>query len=92
MKPLGEACATQSILQCFKMDPKNFDDFGGVDHAEYCFQLAVKGNEIRGKNTDEEGSLATVRLDLKKALLGVVGYGNTILFWLYHFKYALIFK
>ncbi|KAJ0913522.1 putative Sterol-sensing domain, protein patched/dispatched [Helianthus annuus] len=38
MKPLGEACATQSILQYFKMDPKNFDDFGGVDHAEYCFQ------------------------------------------------------
>lgn len=38
MKPLGEACATQSILQYFKMDPKNYDDFGGVDHAEYCFQ------------------------------------------------------
>ncbi|KAI3517965.1 hypothetical protein L1887_06233 [Cichorium endivia] len=38
MKPLGEACATQSILQYFKMDPKNFDDYGGVEHAEYCFQ------------------------------------------------------
>ncbi|XP_076922652.1 uncharacterized protein LOC143584500 isoform X2 [Bidens hawaiensis] len=38
MKPLGEACATQSILQYFKMDPKNLEDFGGVDHAEYCFQ------------------------------------------------------
>ncbi|KAD5960225.1 hypothetical protein E3N88_11697 [Mikania micrantha] len=22
----------------FKMDPKNYEDFGGVDHAEYCFQ------------------------------------------------------
>ncbi|MFS8006288.1 putative Sterol-sensing domain, protein patched/dispatched [Helianthus anomalus] len=38
MKPLGDACATQSILQYFKMDPKNFEGFGGVDHAEYCFQ------------------------------------------------------
>nr|XP_043632783.1 NPC intracellular cholesterol transporter 1-like [Erigeron canadensis] len=38
MKPLGGACATQSILQYFKMDPKNYDNFGGVDHAEYCFQ------------------------------------------------------
>ncbi|XP_024990952.1 NPC intracellular cholesterol transporter 1-related protein 1-like isoform X4 [Cynara cardunculus var. scolymus] len=38
MKPLGEACATQSILQYFKMDPKNYDDYGGVEHAEYCFQ------------------------------------------------------
>lgn len=38
MKPLGEACATQSILQYYKMDPKNFEDYGGVEHAEYCFQ------------------------------------------------------
>ncbi|KAI3797062.1 hypothetical protein L1987_39752 [Smallanthus sonchifolius] len=38
MKPLGEACATQSILQYYKMDPKTLEGFGGVDHAEYCFQ------------------------------------------------------
>ncbi|KAK6939083.1 Protein patched/dispatched [Dillenia turbinata] len=38
MKPLGQDCATQSVLQYFKMDPKNYDDYGGVDHAEYCFQ------------------------------------------------------
>ncbi|CAM8915891.1 unnamed protein product [Rhodiola kirilowii] len=38
MKPLGKDCATQSVLQYFKMDPKNFDDDTGVDHAEYCFQ------------------------------------------------------
>ncbi|PWA80102.1 patched family protein [Artemisia annua] len=38
MKPLGEACATQSILQYYKMDPKNYDGYGGIDHAEYCFQ------------------------------------------------------
>ncbi|XP_023634609.1 Niemann-Pick C1 protein isoform X2 [Capsella rubella] len=38
LKPLGEDCATQSILQYFKMDPGNFDDYGGVEHAEYCFQ------------------------------------------------------
>ncbi|XP_031382221.1 NPC intracellular cholesterol transporter 1 [Punica granatum] len=38
LKPLGEDCATQSILQYFKMDPENFETYGGVTHAEYCFQ------------------------------------------------------
>ncbi|CAN8276827.1 unnamed protein product [Cochlearia groenlandica] len=38
MKPLGEDCATQSILQYFKMDSGTFDEYGGVEHAEYCFQ------------------------------------------------------
>ncbi|XP_059647380.1 uncharacterized protein LOC132293774 isoform X2 [Cornus florida] len=38
LKPLGQDCATQSILQYFKMDPENFDNYGGVEHAEYCFQ------------------------------------------------------
>ncbi|XP_031405004.1 NPC intracellular cholesterol transporter 1 isoform X2 [Punica granatum] len=38
MKPLGQDCATQSVLQYFKMDPKNYDNYGGVDHVSYCFQ------------------------------------------------------
>ncbi|KAK7283457.1 hypothetical protein RIF29_12985 [Crotalaria pallida] len=38
LKPLDKDCATQSVLQYFKMDPKNFDDYGGVDHLNYCFQ------------------------------------------------------
>ncbi|XP_019056675.1 PREDICTED: Niemann-Pick C1 protein-like [Tarenaya hassleriana] len=38
MKPLGEDCATQSILQYFKMKPENYDEFGGVDHVKYCFE------------------------------------------------------
>ncbi|CAH8284969.1 unnamed protein product [Eruca vesicaria subsp. sativa] len=38
MKPLGEDCATQSLLQYFKMKPKNYDEFGGVDHVKYCFE------------------------------------------------------
>lgn len=38
VKPLGQECGTQSILQYFKMDPDNFYDLGGVQHAEYCFQ------------------------------------------------------
>ncbi|XP_010539022.1 PREDICTED: Niemann-Pick C1 protein-like isoform X2 [Tarenaya hassleriana] len=38
MKPLGQDCATQSILQYFKMKPENYDDFGGVDHVNYCFE------------------------------------------------------
>lgn len=37
MKPLGEDCATQSVLQYFKMDPENYYGYGGVQHAEYCF-------------------------------------------------------
>ncbi|XP_022638201.1 Niemann-Pick C1 protein-like [Vigna radiata var. radiata] len=38
MKPLDKDCATQSVLQYFKMDPKNFDDYGGVEHLIYCFE------------------------------------------------------
>lgn len=38
LKPVGEDCATQTILQYFKMDLDNFDIYGGVQHAEYCFQ------------------------------------------------------
>lgn len=38
MKPLGQDCATQSVLQYFKMDPENYDNYGGVQHVEYCFQ------------------------------------------------------
>ncbi|XP_038715394.1 NPC intracellular cholesterol transporter 1 isoform X3 [Tripterygium wilfordii] len=38
MKPLGQDCATQSVLQYFKMDPQNYDDNGGIDHVKYCFE------------------------------------------------------
>ncbi|XP_071923445.1 uncharacterized protein [Coffea arabica] len=38
MKPLGQDCATQSVLQYFKMKPENYDNFGGIGHVEYCFQ------------------------------------------------------
>ncbi|KAL2499279.1 Patched family protein [Abeliophyllum distichum] len=38
MKPLGKDCATQSVLQYFKMDPAKYDGFGGLEHVEYCFQ------------------------------------------------------
>ncbi|KAF7141231.1 hypothetical protein RHSIM_Rhsim06G0006500 [Rhododendron simsii] len=38
MKPLGQDCATQSVLQYFKMDPNNYDAYGGVEHVDYCFQ------------------------------------------------------
>ncbi|XP_027903346.1 NPC intracellular cholesterol transporter 1 isoform X1 [Vigna unguiculata] len=38
MKPLDKDCATQSVLQYFKMDPKNLDNYGGVDHLNYCFE------------------------------------------------------
>ncbi|KAJ4829723.1 hypothetical protein Tsubulata_020732 [Turnera subulata] len=37
LKPLGQDCATQSVLQYFKMDPENYYGYGGVQHAEYCF-------------------------------------------------------
>ncbi|KAK4751490.1 hypothetical protein SAY87_004972 [Trapa incisa] len=38
MKPLGQDCATQTVLQYFQMDPVNYDNYGGVDHVKYCFQ------------------------------------------------------
>ncbi|KAH7523402.1 hypothetical protein FEM48_Zijuj06G0007300 [Ziziphus jujuba var. spinosa] len=38
MKPLDQDCATQSVLQYFKMDPDNYDDYGGVEHLNYCFE------------------------------------------------------
>ncbi|XP_019417010.1 PREDICTED: Niemann-Pick C1 protein-like isoform X1 [Lupinus angustifolius] len=38
MKPMDKDCATQSVLQYFKMEPKNLDDYGGVDHLGYCFE------------------------------------------------------
>ncbi|KAH7664268.1 Protein patched/dispatched protein [Dioscorea alata] len=43
LKPLGEDCATQSVLQYFKMDPQNYDAYGGVQHAEYCFEHYSSG-------------------------------------------------
>lgn len=38
MKPLDQNCATQSVLQYFKMDPGNFEKYGGVEHLYYCFE------------------------------------------------------
>ncbi|XP_034681127.1 NPC intracellular cholesterol transporter 1 [Vitis riparia] len=38
LKPMGQDCATQSVLQYFKMDPENYYGYGGVQHVEYCFQ------------------------------------------------------
>ncbi|XP_047328776.1 NPC intracellular cholesterol transporter 1-like [Impatiens glandulifera] len=38
LKPLGQDCATQSVLQYFKMEPSNYDKFGGLEHVQYCFQ------------------------------------------------------
>lgn len=37
LKPLGDDCATQSVLQYFKMDLENYNNYGGVEHAVYCF-------------------------------------------------------
>lgn len=28
-----------SSFQYYKMDQENYDDYGQVDHAEYCFQV-----------------------------------------------------
>ncbi|KAF3446900.1 hypothetical protein FNV43_RR12080 [Rhamnella rubrinervis] len=38
MKPLDQDCATQSVLQYFKMDPDNYENYGGVEHIKYCFE------------------------------------------------------
>jgi hypothetical protein len=41
LKPLGTPCATQSVLQYFKMDPDLFDEYEGATHAEFCFEVGV---------------------------------------------------
>ncbi|KAG0501372.1 hypothetical protein HPP92_001444, partial [Vanilla planifolia] len=38
LKPLGHDCATQSVLQYFKMNREKYDDYGGIQHSEYCFE------------------------------------------------------
>ncbi|BBH09885.1 Patched family protein [Prunus dulcis] len=48
LKPVGQDCATQSILQYFKMDPENYDSYGGVVHAEYCFQAPLDPSTALG--------------------------------------------
>lgn len=39
----GIACLLTSLFefhfQYFKMDLGNYDEYGGIEHAEYCFQV-----------------------------------------------------
>eukprot|EP00252_Welwitschia_mirabilis_P020709 TRINITY_DN5121_c0_g1_i1.p1 TRINITY_DN5121_c0_g1~~TRINITY_DN5121_c0_g1_i1.p1 ORF type:complete len:1312 (-),score=235.79 TRINITY_DN5121_c0_g1_i1:193-4128(-) len=37
LKPVGEDCASQTILQYYQMNQENFDDLG-ASHATFCFQ------------------------------------------------------
>ncbi|KAL8135782.1 hypothetical protein AgCh_010405 [Apium graveolens] len=49
LKPLGQDCATQSVLQYFKMDPVIYDGYGdsGIGHVEYCFQQFSSDDNCR---------------------------------------------
>uniref|UniRef100_A0A162AB83 SSD domain-containing protein n=1 Tax=Daucus carota subsp. sativus TaxID=79200 RepID=A0A162AB83_DAUCS len=47
LKPLGQDCATQSVLQYFKMDPLNYDNYGQIGHLEYCFQQYSSADNCR---------------------------------------------
>lgn len=38
LKPFGSACASQTILQYFKMNSDLFEDFEGASHALFCFE------------------------------------------------------
>jgi len=38
MKPVGEDCASETVLQYYKMKPELFDDDGGASHAMFCFE------------------------------------------------------
>ncbi|KAK4781437.1 hypothetical protein SAY86_015539 [Trapa natans] len=44
MKPLGQDCASQTVLQYFKMDQTNYDNYG-VDHVSYCFQYFTSSDK-----------------------------------------------
>ncbi|GBG66859.1 hypothetical protein CBR_g70736 [Chara braunii] len=37
-RPMGSECATQSVLQYWKMNKERLDDLGGVEHLEFCTQ------------------------------------------------------
>ncbi|CAN0927419.1 NPC intracellular cholesterol transporter 1 [Linum grandiflorum] len=47
MKPLGEDCATQSVLQYFQMDPAKYDSSSTVDHIQYCLQHYTSADDCR---------------------------------------------
>ena len=38
MKPVGEECASQTVLQYYKMKPELFEDYEGSSHALFCFE------------------------------------------------------
>ncbi|KAH7388448.1 hypothetical protein KP509_16G076200 [Ceratopteris richardii] len=38
LKPFGSACASQTVLQYFKMKPELFDEYEGSSHALFCFE------------------------------------------------------
>ncbi|KAJ6411888.1 hypothetical protein OIU84_005040 [Salix udensis] len=47
MKPLDKDCATQSVLQYFQMDPQNLENYGGVEHVNYCLQHYTSADACR---------------------------------------------
>ncbi|KAF9686608.1 hypothetical protein SADUNF_Sadunf02G0006900 [Salix dunnii] len=47
LKPLDKDCATQSVLQYFQMDPQNLDNYGGVEHVNYCLQHYTSADTCR---------------------------------------------
>uniref|UniRef100_A0A6N2K2H0 SSD domain-containing protein n=1 Tax=Salix viminalis TaxID=40686 RepID=A0A6N2K2H0_SALVM len=47
LKPLDKDCATQSLLQYFQMDPQNLDNYGGVEHVNYCLQHYTSADTCR---------------------------------------------
>ncbi|KAL3593081.1 hypothetical protein D5086_011721 [Populus alba] len=47
MKPLDKDCATQSVLQYFQMDPQNLENYGGVEHVNYCLQHYTSADTCR---------------------------------------------
>uniref|UniRef100_A0A6M2E7I6 SSD domain-containing protein n=1 Tax=Populus davidiana TaxID=266767 RepID=A0A6M2E7I6_9ROSI len=47
LKPLDKDCATQSVLQYFQMDPQNLENYGGVEHVNYCLQHYTSADTCR---------------------------------------------
>nr|XP_011465571.1 PREDICTED: Niemann-Pick C1 protein-like [Fragaria vesca subsp. vesca] len=45
MKPLDQDCASQSVIQYFKLDPENYDNYGGIEHLTYCFEHYSSADE-----------------------------------------------
>uniref|UniRef100_A0A0D6QVW6 SSD domain-containing protein n=1 Tax=Araucaria cunninghamii TaxID=56994 RepID=A0A0D6QVW6_ARACU len=45
MKPMGDDCASETVLQYYKMQPDLFDQYGQSSHSKFCFEHYTSSEE-----------------------------------------------